>query len=310
MIPLKQYLYELAQQPGDSYAQVHTRDILQMKERYVATASQRWQSMIDAWQQADASQGRMWQMHAANYLASTGGVRWAIDPVRMNWLVRDAADVDVSPLAALQFVLLTHDHVDHADRILWERLKDAPIMWVVPSFLRQKFVEKSGIEAHRIIEPVPDQVLQLHGLEILPFEGQHFQYVPAENDKPAVTLGVPAMGYRVRWQDRTWLFVGDTRTYDPTAFLPMRGADVLFGHVWLGRESAHMEPPPLLEVFTSFLTALQPARRVVLAHLYEISRTPQDCWSEDHVQRVRAILNDRLPGVEVVWALSGEEIPL
>jgi phosphoribosyl 1,2-cyclic phosphodiesterase len=181
---------------------------------------------------------------------------------------------------------------------------------VVPSFMKQKFIEKTGIDDDRLIEPVAGQMLHLHGLDVLPFHGQHFHTQPSAQGQPPVTLGVPSLGYQIRWRDRSWLFVGDTRTYDPAALLSMQGAEILFGHVWLGRESAHLEQPPLLDAFVAFLAALKPAKQIVLAHLYEVSRPPQDCWSEDHALKVKAGVQQHLPDVKVVWALSGQEIPL
>jgi hypothetical protein len=53
-------------------------------------------------------------MDAANYLFTTGGVRWALDPLRPNRVLHDLpVDVPVEPLKALSFVLLTHNHSGH-----------------------------------------------------------------------------------------------------------------------------------------------------------------------------------------------------
>ncbi|MCJ7582539.1 MAG: hypothetical protein MUP98_18645, partial [Candidatus Aminicenantes bacterium] len=49
------------------------------------------------------------------------------DPIRLNWRVTDSPQVDISPLANLDHILLTHRHSDHLDLELLKRLENYPI---------------------------------------------------------------------------------------------------------------------------------------------------------------------------------------
>lgn len=74
-----------------------------------------YREIIQDWS-SQAPEDAAWLIYSANYLFRTGGIRWAIDPVVMNWRVPETQPVDYLSLAEnLDFVLLTHDHSDHLD---------------------------------------------------------------------------------------------------------------------------------------------------------------------------------------------------
>ena len=89
----------------------------QIAERRTAVAGSYpalWQSMLSAWSSPDP-EDRVWLLYSANYLFRTGGVRWALDPLRLSWRVPQEPEVNLAALKALSFVLLTHTHADHLD---------------------------------------------------------------------------------------------------------------------------------------------------------------------------------------------------
>lgn len=269
--------------------------------------------MIKQWSM-DTADNALWVMHAANYLARTGGVRWAIDPVRLSLLLPEAPSPNLAGLGLLNFVLLTHTHKDHADTHIWRLLRDAPTQWVVPAYMLEMFLEATGQSqqqwGERLIIPKPLEPLLLHGLRVTPFDGLHWEWdADAPQDAPP-TRGLPATGYLVESDDRRWLFPGDTRTYDHNRLPDFGPADMVFAHVWLGRESALLESPPELEAFCRFFAALNPREKLILAHLYETSRTPQDCWVADHVKQVTAMLQPLLPDIQILAPAYWECISL
>src|SRR5512143_3834561 len=72
-----------------------------------------WETMTTQWAQPGAEHCA-WLMYSANYLLRTAGVRWAIDPVRLEHRLPGAPSVDYTgSLSALSFVVLTHRHSAH-----------------------------------------------------------------------------------------------------------------------------------------------------------------------------------------------------
>lgn len=241
-----------------------------------------WSKMIAEWNQSDP-RDRVWLTYSANYLLRTKKVRWAIDPLSLNWRLKDAPKVDVAgDLKDLSFVLLTHGHKDHLDLDLLTALRHLPIKWVVPEFILSKVLEQAGLPRENIVIPSPLAPIELSGIRILPFDGLHWETKPDGGLK-----GVPAMGYLIDCDGRRWLFPGDTRTYNASQLPVFDSVDVLFAHVWLGRGSALLDEPPLLDDFCRFFLDLNP-RRVILTHLNEFGRNADDYWDDTHVRSVCA----------------------
>lgn len=283
------------------------KEIAQARRQFVETYAGRWSAMMDQWTSSDdgngsdAHQDMVWLMHSANYLSRFGGARWAMDPVRLSNRLPEATEPDLARLAALDFVLLTHTHADHADKQLWQLLRDAPTRWVVPPHMVDVFVEVTGIRDERLVVAEPLKTLGIHGVRITPFDGMHWEWdvspPPDAASKLPPDRGVPATGYLLEARGRRWLFPGDTRTYDATRLPDFGPVNIVFGHVWLGRESALCNEPPLLDVFCRFIADLKPREKVILAHLYETSRPPADCWVQSHATQIIDRLKDDLPEV-------------
>ncbi|MGE5462723.1 MAG: MBL fold metallo-hydrolase [Syntrophothermus sp.] len=259
-----------------------------------------WQKMIAHWNTPDP-QDRVWLTYSANYIFRTNDIHWAIDPLTLNWRIKDAPRVDVArDLSPLSFVLLTHDHGDHLDLELLSALKDRPITWVVPEFLLEKVVTEAGLPRDRIRVPSRMKITELGGLYILPFEGLHWETLP-----DGTSRGVPSMGYLVECNGRRWLFPGDTRTYDPTQFPAFSDIDVVFAHLWLGRDAALEDPPPLLDPFCRFFQATG-ARQVILTHLNELGRDASNFWGEAHAELVRKKIEEMCVNIPVSHLVMGE----
>ena len=263
-----------------------------------------WSKMITEWNTPDP-EDRVWLTYSANYLFRTNHIRWAIDPLTLNWRIAGTPKVDVArDLKDLSFVLLTHGHKDHLDLDLLSALRDLPITWIVPEFILSKVMKQAGLPREKIIIPSHLAPIELNGIHILPFDGLHW-----ETTSDGTLRGVPAMGYLIEFNGRRWLFPGDTRNYDASKLPSLEPVDVLFAHLWLGRGSALMEEPPLLDAFCRFFLDLNP-RRLILTHLNEFGRDADDLWDDSHVQRVSSKFNELNPGMSVVSAYTGENLLL
>ena len=264
-----------------------------------------WSRMIAEWNSPGPGD-RAWLLYAANYLFRTAGVRWALDPLTLGWRLPGAAQVAArTDLARLSFVLLSHEHTDHLDSDLIHLLADLPIQWVVPEFLAG-IVRKAGLPAERI-RPARSLVpIELSGMRITPFDGQHWELDPRF---PGGRRGVPSAGYLVEWPGRRWLFPGDTRSYDASRLPDFGALDGVFAHLWLGRNRAGEALPPLLSEFCRHFLAI-PARRIVLTHLEEFSRPPGAYWDERHAQLVADWYREHAPGRKVAACRMGDSIEL
>jgi len=183
-------------------------------------------------------------------------------------------------------------------------LRDLPITWIVPEFILSKVMKQAGLPREKIIIPSPLAPIELNGIHILPFDGLHW-----ETTSDGTFRGVPAMGYLIEFNGRRWLFPGDTRNYDASKLPSLEPVDILFAHLWLGRGSALMEEPPLLDAFCRFFLDLNP-RRLILTHLNEFGRDADDLWDDSHVQRVSSKFNELNPGMSVASAYTGGHILL
>jgi len=105
------------------------------------------------------------------------------------------------------------------------------------------------------------------------------------------------MGYHVQCGTQTWLFPGDTRTHQPQNIPPFSPPDIVFAHLWLGKACADIPIPPKVEDFCDFFLALNP-QRLVITHLHEIGRVPNEFWDLRHYELVKERffqLNPNLP---------------
>lgn len=263
-----------------------------------------WKKVIREWK-SDREGDRMWLVYAANYLFQTAGIRWAMGPISLYGRLGQADARNLAEdLEGLSFVLLTHRHKDHLDFDLISALRHLPIRWVIPGFLQFEVIRRTGLERARIITPEIFRPITLDGIRVTPIPGAHW-----EQESGGTLRGVPAMGYAVEFKRKTWLFPGDTRAYREINIpLPKEIAGMV-AHVWLGRGSARLENPPLLDEFCRFCLSFHPAR-IMLAHLEEVGREPEEMWDERHADLVRARLNRLAPQTGVGTARTGDGVDL
>ncbi len=266
-----------------------------------------WSQVIDEWQQPGFEE-QAWLIYSANYLFRTNNIRWALDPIRLRQRLLQAPEVDIlHDLRGLSFVLLTHEHADHLDLQLIRSLKNLPITWIVPSFILKKVVRETGLSTDHIVIPEPLKPFKISGIRITPFHGLHMEKQP--NRKGVPPRGVPAMAYLVEFNEKRWLFPGDTRTYDATQLPTFGPVDGLFAHVWLGHGCARKNELPLLDDFCRFCLDLQP-RKIILTHLREFGRNAEDFWDANHTERTCDILRGRAPHVSVSPIFMGKSVTL
>lgn len=277
--------------------ETRSREIAERRSALLAAWPGEWPNMIDAWR--THGHDAFWLMYSANYLLRTGGVRWAIDPVTLRNRVPEAPHVPVDELASLDFILMTHNHGDHVDRELLQQLAAMEsIRWLVPRHMLP-VAESCGVPAARIIVPEPMKPVTFGDLRVTIFEGLHREY-PGEWGVGTPVIDVDAAGCLAEWAGRRVLFPGDTRTYNTTRLPSLGPVDTLFAHVWLGRGEALNAEPPRLSDLCNFAVNLQPTRRVMLTHLWEVARQAIDYWNIEHAESVRDALAQRLPEVEAV----------
>ncbi|HNQ93420.1 MAG: MBL fold metallo-hydrolase [Anaerolineales bacterium] len=262
-----------------------------------------WSKLIAQWKTPDP-EDRVWLTYSANYLFRTNNIHWAIDPLTLHWRIKDAPAVHVAQdLSLLSFVLLTHEHQDHLDLDALSALRDLPIKWVVPEFILSK-IESTGLRRENIIVPTALTRIEFDRIHILPFNGLHWETSPEGDLK-----GVPAMGYLIECDGKRWLFPGDTRAYDASQLPAFGSVDTVFAHLWLGRSSALLDEPPLLDSFCRFFLDLHP-RRLILTHLNEFGRAANDLWNESHAQLICSAFSRISAQFSVTPLLMGNSVVL
>jgi len=257
-----------------------------------------WMKIISEWKSADTD--AVWLTYSANYLLSTAGVKWALDPYSLFTRLKEVPPHDfTSDFSDVQVVVLSHAHADHLDMNIVSALADMPITWVVPEFMQEKIHSVARLPEDQVITPRVGLPINFGNLTLTPFEARHF----------SGSHGVPEMGYLAEFSGKRWLFPGDTRNYSLSGLPPFTEVDGVFAHLWLGRGCAMVEPPPVLNDFCQYFINQKP-KRIVVTHLQELGRSPLDYWTIEHCQQVFSALNEKAPGIEIHFALSGQMLYL
>ena len=272
----------------------HQHEILTKTQEAVSSYPSRWGQMICGWH-ASRTDDALWLMYSANYLFNTGGLKWAVDPVLLSNRVPEAPVLDVtSDFADLDFILLSHAHIDHADVVLWSQLGNSRCHWIVPDHMTGFFTHEVSVRASAYSVAIPGKEIAVSGVRILPFEAPHHEHL-----ETGETIQVDSTGYFVETAHASYLLPGDIRTYDPLCLKRFADVSSVFAHVFLGRSSAIVSDPPLLKSFVDFYLSCHP-KKIVLSHLYELGRDPEDCWLTSHAREVAKAFTAADSEVEVV----------
>ena len=113
---------------------------------------------------------------------------------------------------------------------------------------------------------------------ITPFAAPHYEHLSTGGINH-----VQETGYLVTTPGGSYLLPGDIRTYDTATLAPFADVTAIFAHVFLGRSAALAWNPPLLDAFVDFTLSCHP-QKVLLTHLYEFGREPEDCWRTWHAK--------------------------
>ena len=257
-----------------------------------------WQQIIRTWEKAE--EDTAWLTYSANYLLHTAGVKWALDPFSLFTRLKGKNPQDfAADLAALDAVVLSHAHADHLDLNILAALDGLPITWVVPEFMLEYVGKSVRLDAARMVIPKPGVPVNIGNLTLVPFKALHMR-----GDH-----GVPEMGYLAQFAGKCWAFPGDTRVYPPEGLPILENVDGIFAHLWLGKECALQDPPPLLDEFCQFFAQPKP-KRIVVTHLEELGRNALDDWTINHYRLVETRFNQIAPGIEVSPALMGQAVSL
>jgi len=258
-----------------------------------------WRKFISDWHSQN-SEDAAWMIYAANYLLCTAGVHWAIDPYCLMHRIRAEHDLDLAAdLSALEMIVLSHRHNDHLDLQLLRALQDLPIQWVIPEFMLELILDNVSLPRERIITAWPGIPIKIRGLTLTPFNGLHIREI----------YGVPELGYLAEFNGKRWLFPGDIRNYDYAQFPLLGHLDGSFAHLWLGKGKALEAYPPFLDAFIQFFSLLNP-ERLVITHMHEIGRIPEELWNMHHYQMVLEKFQQQVSPISIAYALTGQKILL
>lgn len=266
-------------------------------DRYTNRYDEIWQGIECGLEKEDDA---FWLMGASNYLFSTDGVRWAVDPMfntpRNGASLEKVGDRAKKLLDTMSFALLTHSHVDHFDPKVMRLCPQ--IEWIVPDHLIGLVPE----ECENVTRISAGDVIQRGGIEIRAFDSLHYD--------AGTTVGVPETGYLV---DTGWfrlLFPTDVRDYDASRLPQMGRVTHLFSHVWLGRRNALNYPcGDYPDQMAQFALAFAP-EKIYLGHLMEAERPPEDLWTYAHAGLVMDAILAQDPAAAVEIPLPGRRVKL
>lgn len=252
-----------------------------------------WSRLTGEWR-ADGKDA-VWLTYSANYLINTAGVRWAIDPFSLTTRVGGGQPDFARDLAGLELVFLTHAHSDHLDFNLLSAIRELPAVWLIPEFLQERVIQETGLSREWILTPRAGEPVVFGGVKLTLFDSLHLH----------PEGGLPEMGCLAEFGQKRWLFPGDIRTYDRSRLPDFGPLDGVFAHLWLGKAGALLDPPPRLEEFCCFYAGLQP-QEVVITHLEDLGREPEDYWTLAHYRQAARRLKEISPGVKVRSARTGQ----
>jgi L-ascorbate metabolism protein UlaG (beta-lactamase superfamily) len=261
-----------------------------VKDYYENSYVQIWDGILSGLQ--TVNQDTLWLMGAANYIFSTGNIKWAMDFRFPSPTIREKINDRLKDDAEkLSFIILTHEHEDHYDIETIRSISNTGIHWIIPDFFDRQPLYEAGLYDRNITWINPGDCVEIGGIHIQAFKSLHYM----SSKRP----GVPEMGYLIETGSKRLLFPCDVREYAPEKSPHFKGVDVLFAHVWLGADNALNFPcDKYLSDYCKFMTATG-AKKILLTHLYEVGRTVDNMWTYSHAGLLMDNLLSLNPELEI-----------
>lgn len=216
----------------------------------------------------------------SSYAFKLGTARFLVDPCFRDpsW-GEPLAERITADLEKLDGILLTHGHGDHCDPSFIRLASAAKVRWFVPDFFCFEELYRWGLS--------PEQITPVSAGDCISFGGVSIRFFESNHRNEGASSFVREYGFCMTCAGKNYIFPGDVRDYDPAFYPTLPDADILFAHLWLGREQALCPPwEPKLTEFCEFLLSFRP-KCVTLAHLYEVGRPPEDLWTWQHAGAVQ-----------------------
>ena len=266
---------------------------LQVLSRYKQRYGEIWRGAEETLRSAEDA---FCLMGPANYFFSTGGMKWAVDPMFNVPRTRESVSlIDPDPvMRSLDFILLTHRHADHFDPALMARY---PMLnWVVPDHMADEIpaVCRAGMTVVK-----PGDVLLRGDIRIHAFRSLHYD--------AGTTVGVEETGYFLEAGAHRILLPGDVREYAAEKYPSFDRVTHLFSHVWLGRGNALNWPCGEYPAQMAEFALAFGAEKIVLAHILEATRPLTDLWTYAHAGLVMDEIIARRPAAQVFIPLPGQK---
>ena len=117
------------------------------------------------------------------------------------------------------------------------------------------------------------------------------------------------MGFLAEFNQKRWLFPGDTRTYEFSRLPEFGELDGVVAHLWLGKGEALKSMPSKLESFCNFFSQFN-TKQLIITHLFEYGRDFNDRWGLHHYKMAKSRLLSKTPVMKIAAGLIGEQIEL
>lgn len=264
------------------------RAILDYDENFIKY----WDAAFSELKCAGASDNKVWLVGPSSYLFSIGGVKFAVDPQ-----IRRAEDLEkirdrlCDDLAALSFVLITHQHDDHFCAPLIREVKDLPLVWYLPGDMPKRFIEGAELCEKKCVFLSDGESFSVGDITVSAFSSPHV--------RQGSDVFMPELGYHIKTEKGSILIPGDIRDYSYRGYPRFEGVDLCFSHLWAGDNAIDEEAYlPMLEKFVDLSVSFK-AKRYFICHLYEIGRKEKYLWHQGHAALAVKMFLKKAPSVAV-----------
>lgn len=185
----------------------------------------------------------LWALGQAGFLLKSNNASVMLDPYLSNWVYDLAGDpwgrkfqspIDPQDCAFADYVLCSHHHEDHMDKLTLKEFKDFDHLKVIVPQAHMPLIKNWGINASQLIGISHGSKLHLKEITVEAFHAMHEHFEVDENGEHKF------LGYLIEMNGITVYFAGDTlvfpeliawlqgRTID-MALIPINGRDYARG---------------------------------------------------------------------------------